>query len=91
MKANGFKSAIFEKFGKELPTYPSGSWTLDLDSERKKIRPRTLDYVWYKGDISLADAKLVGKKECIQFMDHNGVKQKLHPSDHLGIWAKFSI
>ena len=88
LRENGFKSAAFEALKKEEITYPTGSWTY-ADLVEKKMGDRTLDYIWYKGDINVKIAQIVGKQS-IRFK-HRGDSYKLHPSDHFGIFAKFSV
>lgn len=89
---NGFKSAMFEHFGQEQITYPKKSWTY-CDLVEKDLGQRTLDYVWYKGNITLENASLVGNEQnsSIQFVDEHGQQQTLCVSDHLAILANFVV
>jgi endonuclease/exonuclease/phosphatase family metal-dependent hydrolase len=82
MTAAGFLSAYGEANGAEpAVTWPSGLQAPAMDTDGD---PDCLDYIWVRGAVRVADARLV-------FDRPDPEDPTLYPSDHLGIGARLEI
>lgn len=78
MRDAGFRSAFLEANGHEpAVTWPSGLQAPAMDTDGE---PECLDYIWVRGDVYVADARLVFDRPAVD-------DPTLYPSDHLGISA----
>ena len=78
----GFRSAFAEANGHEPEvTWPSGLKGPAIDEDGE---PGCLDYVWVRGDIRVASARLVFDRPAVD-------DPTLFPSDHFGIAAQLEI
>jgi endonuclease/exonuclease/phosphatase family metal-dependent hydrolase len=78
----GFRSAFADANGREpAVTWPSGlqAPTMDTDGD-----PDCIDYIWVRGAIKVAEARLV-------FDRPDPEDPTLYPSDHLGVAARLEI
>jgi endonuclease/exonuclease/phosphatase family metal-dependent hydrolase len=76
MRDAGFRSAFLEANGHEpAVTWPSGLQAPAMDTDGE---PECLDYIWVRGDVRVADARLVFDRPAVD-------DPTLYPSDHLGI------
>ncbi len=82
MRRAGFRSAYVEGDGAEpAVTWPSGLQAPAMDTDGD---PDCLDYIWVRGTVKVADARLV-------FDRPHPEDPTLYPSDHLGISAHLEI
>ena len=82
MLAAGFRSAYAEVNGAEpAVTWPSGLQAPAMDTDGE---PGCLDYVWVRGEVHVAAARLV-------FDRPDPADPTLYPSDHLGIAVHLEI
>jgi endonuclease/exonuclease/phosphatase family metal-dependent hydrolase len=82
MRAAGFLSAYAEANGSEpAVTWPSGLQAPAMDTDGD---PDCLDYIWLRGAVRVADARLV-------FDRPDPADPTVYPSDHLGIGAHLEI
>ena len=82
MVAAGFRSAYAEANGADpAVTWPSGLQAPAMDTDGD---PGCLDYIWVRGEVRVADARLV-------FDRPHPDDPTLYPSDHLGISAHLEI
>ncbi len=82
MRAAGFRSAYAEANGAEpVVTWPSGLQAPAMDTDGD---PDCLDYIWIRGAVSVAGARLVYDRPAA----HDAT---LYPSDHFGIVADLTI
>lgn len=82
MVAAGFRSAYAEANGEEpAVTWPSGLQAPAMDTDGD---PDCLDYIWVRGAVGVASARLV-------FDRPDPDDPTLYPSDHLGISATLEI
>ena len=82
MRAAGFVSAYAEANGSEpTVTWPSGLQAPAMDTDGD---PDCLDYIWLRGAVRVADARLA-------FDRPDPVDPTVYPSDHLGISAHLEI
>ncbi len=82
MRAAGFRSAMAEANGEDpAVTWPSGLQAPAMDTEGD---PGCLDYVWVRGSVRVASARLVFDRPATD-------DPTLYPSDHLGISAQLEI
>ena len=78
MRDAGFRSAFLEANGHEpAVTWPSGLQAPAVDTDGE---PECLDYIWVRGDVHVARARLVFDRPAVG-------DPTLYPSDHLGISA----
>eukprot|EP01084_Bolivina_argentea_P297568 512668_1 len=92
----GYKSIMYEKYNEEKPTYISGTWTCNQQSKLNDIiESVTYDYIWIKNfsnldddvenmDIKINECKVVGD-EYVMYED------RIHASDHLGIYVNITL
>ena len=82
IRADGFRSAFAEANGEEpAVTWPSGLVAEAMDTDGK---PECLDYVWVRGAVRVASARLCFDRPAAD-------DATLYPSDHLGIGARLEI
>ncbi|MEA2619717.1 MAG: hypothetical protein QOC97_490 [Chloroflexota bacterium] len=82
LRAAGFRSAYAEANGAEpAVTWPSGLIAPAMDTDGD---PECLDYIWLRGDVRVASARLVFDRPAPE-------DPTLFPSDHLGIAARLEI
>ncbi len=82
MRAAGFRSAMAEANGEDpAVTWPSGLQAPAMDTDGD---PGCLDYVWVRGSVRVASARLVFDRAAID-------DPTLYPSDHIGISAELEI
>jgi len=82
MRTNGFRSAYAEANGSDpAVTWPSGLQAPAMDTDGS---PECLDYIWIRGDVRVASARLAFDRPAAD-------DPTLYPSDHLGIAAHFEI
>jgi endonuclease/exonuclease/phosphatase family metal-dependent hydrolase len=82
MRAAGYRSAFAEANGQDPPvTWPSGLQAPAIDTDGD---PACLDYVWIRGHVRVASARLVFDRPAAD-------DPTLFPSDHLGIAARLEI
>jgi endonuclease/exonuclease/phosphatase family metal-dependent hydrolase len=82
MRSAGFRSAFAEANGSEpAVTWPSGLQAPAMDTDGD---PRCLDYIWLRGAVRAAEARLVFDRPAVD-------DPTLFPSDHLGISARLEI
>jgi endonuclease/exonuclease/phosphatase family metal-dependent hydrolase len=82
MTAAGFRSAYAEANGTDpAVTWPSGLQAPAMDTDGD---PGCLDYIWVRGDVRVAAARLV-------FDRPDPEDPTLYPSDHLGLSARLEI
>lgn len=82
MLAAGYRSAYAEANGAEpAVTWPSGLQAPAMDTDGD---PGCLDYIWIRGDVRVASARLA-------FDRPHPEDPTLYPSDHLGISAHLEI
>jgi len=82
MVAAGFRSAYAEANGAEpAVTWPSGLQAPAMDTDGD---PDCLDYVWVRGAVRVASARLA-------FDRPDPADPTLYPSDHIGISARLEI
>ena len=78
MRDAGFRSAFLEANGQEpAVTWPSGLQAPAMDTDGE---PECLDYIWVRGDVHVANARLVFDRPAVG-------DPTLYPSDHVGISA----
>lgn len=82
MVVAGFRSAMVEANGEEpAVTWPSGLQAEAMDTDGD---PGCLDYIWVRGAVRVATARLVFDRPAVD-------DPTLYPSDHLGIAAELEI
>ena len=82
LRTAGFRSAYLEANGSEpAVTWPSGLQAPAMDTDGE---PECLDYIWVRGAVRVAAARLV-------FDRPHPDDPTLYPSDHLGITAMLEI
>jgi endonuclease/exonuclease/phosphatase family metal-dependent hydrolase len=82
MRGAGFRSAMAEVHGEDpAVTWPSGLQAPAMDTDGD---PGCLDYVWVRGTVRVAAARLVFDRPASD-------DPTLYPSDHLGISAELEI
>ena len=82
MRASGFRSAYAEANGADpAVTWPSGLQAPAMDTDGS---PECLDYIWIRGDVRVASARLVFDRPAAD-------DPTLYPSDHLGIAAHLEL
>ena len=82
MSRAGFRSAYAEANGAEPPvTWPSGLQAQAIDDDGD---PGCLDYIWVRGAIRVASARLAFDRPAV---DDPG----LYPSDHVGVAARVEV
>ena len=82
MRAGGYRSAYAEANGADpAVTWPSGLQAPAMDTDGS---PECLDYIWIRGDIRAASARLVFDRPAAD-------DPTLYPSDHLGIAAHLEL
>jgi endonuclease/exonuclease/phosphatase family metal-dependent hydrolase len=82
MQAAGFRSAYREANGEEpAVTWPSGLQAPAMDTDGE---PGCLDYVWVRGAIDVASARLVFDRPSVD-------DPTLYPSDHVGVAASLAV
>jgi endonuclease/exonuclease/phosphatase family metal-dependent hydrolase len=82
MRAGGYRSAFAEANGEDpRVTWPSGLEAPAIDTDGD---PACLDYIWIRGAMRVASARLV-------FDRPDGEDATLFPSDHFGIAARLEI
>jgi endonuclease/exonuclease/phosphatase family metal-dependent hydrolase len=82
MRAAGFRSAFAEANGAEpAVTWPSGLRAPARDDEGGA---RCLDYIWVRGAVTVASARLVFDRPAVD-------DQTLYPSDHFGVAARLVV
>jgi len=82
MLTNGFRSAYAEANGSDpVVTWPSGLQAPAMDTDGS---PECLDYIWIRGDVRVASARLAFDRPAAE-------DPTLYPSDHLGIAAHLEI
>jgi endonuclease/exonuclease/phosphatase family metal-dependent hydrolase len=82
IRSSGYRSAIAEANGNEpAVTWPSGLQGPAVDTDG---RPACLDYIWLRGPVRAASARLA-------FDRPDPGDPGLFPSDHLGISARLEI
>jgi endonuclease/exonuclease/phosphatase family metal-dependent hydrolase len=80
--AAGFRSAYTEANGAEPGvTWPSGLQAPGMDTDGE---PDCLDYIWVRGTVRVADARLAWERP-------DPTDPTLYPSDHFGISAHLEI
>jgi endonuclease/exonuclease/phosphatase family metal-dependent hydrolase len=82
MRADGYRSAYAEANGADpAVTWPSGlqAPAMDIDGS-----PECLDYIWVRGDVRVASARLAFDRPATD-------DSTLYPSDHLGISAELEV
>lgn len=82
MRSHGYRSAFAEANGQDpAVTWPSGLQAPAIDTDGD---PSCLDYIWVRGAVSVASARLV-------FDRPDADDPTLFPSDHFGISARLEI
>lgn len=82
MRGSGFRSASLEANGTEPSvTWPSGLQAPAMDTDGD---PGCLDYIWVRGAVRVAAARLVWDRPAVD-------DPTLYPSDHLGISAQLEV
>jgi len=82
MRAAGFRSAYAEANGEDpAVTWPSGLQAPAMDTDGS---PECIDYIWVRGDIRVASARLAFDRPAAD-------DPTLYPSDHLGIAAHLEV
>jgi endonuclease/exonuclease/phosphatase family metal-dependent hydrolase len=82
MRASGFRSAYAEANGTDpAVTWPSGLQAPAMDTDGS---PECLDYIWIRGDVRVASARLAFDRPAAD-------DPTLYPSDHLGIAAHLEL
>ena len=88
---NGFKSVMNEKYGDEMMTLPTDTFSFDYNAEK---RDKTFDYIFYKtgGDrdvkIDIIDAEIVAT----EYVKHtDDASRSFFASDHMAISCKLTI
>jgi endonuclease/exonuclease/phosphatase family metal-dependent hydrolase len=82
MRTDGFSSAYAEANGSDpAVTWPSGLQAPAMDTDGS---PECLDYIWIRGDVRVASARLAFDRPAAE-------DPTLYPSDHLGIAAHLEI
>jgi endonuclease/exonuclease/phosphatase family metal-dependent hydrolase len=82
MRAEGYRSAFAEANGQEpTVTWPSGLQAPAIDTDGD---PACLDYIWVRGDLRVASARLVFDRPAAD-------DPMLFPSDHFGISTHLEI
>jgi endonuclease/exonuclease/phosphatase family metal-dependent hydrolase len=82
MREAGFRSAYAEANGTEpAVTWPSGLQAPAMDTDGD---PRCLDYVWVRGAVTVASARLVFDRPAAD-------DATLYPSDHVGVAARIVV
>jgi endonuclease/exonuclease/phosphatase family metal-dependent hydrolase len=82
MRASGFRSAYAEANGTDPAiTWPSGLQAPAMDTDGS---PECLDYIWIRGDVRVASARLAFDRPAAD-------DPTLYPSDHLGIAAHLEL
>ena len=82
LRAAGFRSAYAEAHGRDADvTWPSG---LDAPARDNDGPAGCLDYIWVRGNVTVASARLVFDRPAV---DDPG----LYPSDHFGIAARLEF
>ncbi len=82
IRAHGYRSAYAEANGNDpAVTWPSGIQAPGMDTDGA---PECLDYIWVRGDVRVASARLV-------FDRPDPDDRTLYPSDHLGISAWLEV
>jgi len=82
MLTNEFRSAYAEANGSDpVVTWPSGLQAPAMDTDGS---PECLDYIWIRGDVRVASARLAFDRPAAE-------DPTLYPSDHLGIAAHLEI
>ena len=82
MRSAGFRSAFAEANGREpAVTWPSGLQAPAMDTDGD---PDCLDYIWIRGTVRVADARLAWDRPAAE-------DPTLYASDHLGISAHLEI
>jgi endonuclease/exonuclease/phosphatase family metal-dependent hydrolase len=82
MRGAGFRSAYAEANGADpAVTWPSGLQAPAMDTDGS---PECLDYIWIRGDVRAASARLAFDRPAAD-------DPTLYPSDHLGISAHLEV
>jgi endonuclease/exonuclease/phosphatase family metal-dependent hydrolase len=82
MRRTGYRSAFADANGREpAVTWPSGLQAPAMDTDGN---PRCLDYIWVRGNVRVAEARLT-------FDRPHPDDPTLYPSDHLGIAAMLEV
>ena len=82
MRVAGFRSAYAEANGADpAVTWPSGLQAPAMDTDGD---PGCLDYIWLRGDIRVARARLAWHRPAVD-------DPTLYPSDHLGLSAHLEV
>ena len=82
MRADAYRSAYAEANGADpAVTWPSGLQAPAMDTDGS---PECLDYIWIRGDIRAASARLAFDRPAAD-------DPTLYPSDHLGISAELEV
>jgi len=82
IRSSGYRSAFAEANGADPEvTWPSGIQGPAIDTDGD---PGCLDYIWLKGDVRAAGAKLAFDRPAVH-------DPTLFPSDHLGIVAQLDV
>jgi endonuclease/exonuclease/phosphatase family metal-dependent hydrolase len=82
MRADGYRSAYAEANGGDpTVTWPSGLQAPAMDTDGS---PECLDYIWVRGDLRIASARLAFDRPAAD-------DPTLYPSDHLGISAELEV
>jgi endonuclease/exonuclease/phosphatase family metal-dependent hydrolase len=82
MRSDGFRSAYAAANGSDADvTWPSGLQAPAMDTEGP---PGCLDYIWVRGAIGVASARLVFDRPAVG-------DPTLYPSDHIGIVAELEL
>jgi len=82
MLTNEFRSAYAEANGSDpVVTWPSGLQAPAMDTDGS---PECLDYIWIRGDVRVASARLAFDRPAAD-------DPTLYPSDHLGIAAHLEL
>jgi endonuclease/exonuclease/phosphatase family metal-dependent hydrolase len=82
MRSDGYRSAYAEANGEDpAVTWPSGLQAPAIDTDGN---PECLDYIWVRGAVRVASARLVFDRPAVD-------DPTLYPSDHLGIAAHLEL
>ena len=82
MRSDGYRSAYAEANGEDpAVTWPSGLQAPAIDTDGN---PECLDYIWVRGAVRVASARLVFDRPAVD-------DPTLYPSDHLGVAAHLEL